>query len=109
MGRLKRYRISRFTRVSFHVGCLPNTSGIVDATMRNLHFTQIGWAKCVYMETHLKSSALFWYYYGINSIMTHVPISSAKVRRNSSPTEWLWQTLDMSNVFMPKFGLKKSQ
>ena len=37
--------------------------------------------------------------------MTRVVVSSAKVRRN----EWLWQTLDIGNMFGATFGFKNSQ
>ena len=43
---------------------------------------------------------------GINGdIMTYVLVLSVKVRRN----EWLWQTLDVGNMFVPTFGFKTSR
>ena len=36
--------------------------------------------------------------------MTHVLVLSAKVRRS----EWLWQTLDIGNMFGLTFGFKNS-
>ena len=39
---------------------------------------------------------------GTNSAMTHVLILSAKGRRN----EWLWQTLDIGNMFGPTFDFR---
>jgi hypothetical protein len=41
---------------------------------------------------------------GTGSAMTHVLVLSAKVRRN----EWLWQTLDIGNMFKPTFYFKYS-
>ena len=39
------------------------------------------------------------------SAMTHVLVSSTKVRGN----EQLWHTLDIGNIFGPIYGFKKSQ
>ena len=33
-------------------------------------------------------------------------VLNAKVRRNLSQDEWLWQTLEVGNVFGPTFGFK---
>ena len=40
-----------------------------------------------------------------SNAMTHVLVLSAKGRRN----EWLWQTLDIGNMFGPTFGFQNSQ
>ena len=40
-----------------------------------------------------------------NSVMTHVQVLSAKVRKN----EWLLHNLDIGNMFGPTFGFQQSQ
>ena len=40
---------------------------------------------------------------GINSVMTHVLVLSAKVRRNE---KLIWQSLDIGNMFGPTPGFK---
>ena len=42
---------------------------------------------------------------GTNIAMTHVLVLSAEMRRNQWLNEWLWQTLDIDNMFGPTFGL----
>ena len=41
---------------------------------------------------------------GTNSAMTHVIVLSAKVRRN----EWLWQILDIGNMFGSTYSFENS-
>lgn len=43
---------------------------------------------------------------GINGVMSHVLVSSAKVKRVSGSNKWLWQTLDTCNVLGPTFGFQ---
>ena len=53
-----------------------------------------------------------WSHQGIDNVKTHVCMSmvpSGKVKTNSSQNEWLWHTLDISNVFEPTFGLQNTQ
>ena len=65
-------------------------------------------SEAAYMETNNKSPTSIMVSPRIDSAMTHVPTLSAKVRRNSSQNEQLWQTLDIDNVFGPNLGFKNS-